>query len=135
VSESILDSTKKNLGIAADDTTFDADIIMHINSAISTLTQIGVGVSTGFAIEDDTAVWSDLLGTDPRLNAAKTFVYLSVRLVFDPPQSSYAITAMKEQIQEHVFRLNVFMEATIWTDPDPEDPDLEEEDILDGGSP
>jgi hypothetical protein len=42
---------------------------------------------------------------------------------------------MKEQIQEHVFRLNVFMEATIWTDPDPEDPDLEEEDILDGGSP
>lgn len=136
MSESILDSTKKNLGIAADDTTFDADIIMHINSAISTLTQIGVGSPSGFAIEDDTALWSDLLGADPRLNAARTFVYLSVRLVFDPPQSSYAITAMKEQIQEHVFRLNVLMEATIWTDPDPEDPeDLEDTPILDGGAP
>jgi hypothetical protein len=135
VTESILDSTKKNLGIAQTDTTFDVDIIMHINSVFSTLEQLGVGPAGGFAIVDDTAVWSDFLGTDHRLNQVKTYMYLRVRLIFDPPQSSYAITAMQEQIKEHEWRLNVIMEATLWTDPDPDEPDLEEEDILDGGAP
>lgn len=135
MTESILDSTKKNLGIAQTDTTFDVDIIMHINSVFSTLEQLGVGPAGGFAIVDETALWSDFLGTDHRLNQVKTYMYLRVRLIFDPPQSSYAITAMQEQIKEHEWRLNVIMEATLWTDPDPDEPDLEEEDILDGGAP
>ena len=135
MTDSILDSTKKNLGIAPTDTTFDVDIIMHINSVFSTLEQLGVGPAGGFAIVDDTAVWSDFLGTDHRLNQVKTYMYLRVRLIFDPPQSSYAVTAMQEQIKEHEWRLNVIMEATLWTDPDPDEPDLEEEDILDGGAP
>lgn len=138
MSESILDSTKKALNITASDTSFDADIIMHINSVFSTLEQLGVGPVGGFAITDNTAVWSDFIGTDKRLNQVKTYMYLRVRLIFDPPQSSYAVTAMQDQIKEHEWRLNVIMEATIWTDPDPDpipDEDLEDSPILDGGAP
>jgi hypothetical protein len=119
MSDSILTSTKKILGIEADYTAFDLDIITHINSALSTLTQIGVGPELGFMIEDASAEWVDFLGTDPRLNAVKQYVYLRVKMVFDPPQSGYAVTAMKEQIQEHEWRLNVQMEHTIWVDPMP----------------
>lgn len=135
MSDSILDSTKKVLGLEADYTAFDIDIIMHINSVFSTLQQIGVGPSAGYAIEDDAALWSDFLGSDPRLNAVKTYMYLRVRLLFDPPQTSYGVEALKEQIKEHEWRLNTYMEATIWVDPDPGDVELEEEDILDGGAP
>lgn len=120
MSDSILTSTKKMLGLEDDYTAFDLDIILHINSALATLTQLGVGPTEGFFIEDKEALWVDLLGTDPRLNSVKQYVFLRVRLVFDPPQTSYAVEAMKEQIREHEWRLNVHMESTIWTDPDPE---------------
>lgn len=119
MSESILNSVKKILGIEEDYTAFDLDIIIHINAALSTLTQLGVGPDTGFAIEDDTAEWATFLGSDTRLNPVKQYVYLRVKAVFDPPQSSYAVQAMKEQIQEHEWRLNVTMEETIWVDPNP----------------
>lgn len=119
MSDSILTSTKKILGIEADYTAFDPDIIMHINSVFSTLTQLGVGPETGFMIEDATPTWEDLLGTDPRLNAVKQYVFLRVKMVFDPPQSSYAVAAMNDQIKEHEWRLNVQVEHTIWTDPFP----------------
>lgn len=136
MSESILTSTKKILGLEEDYTAYDPDIIMNINAALSTLTQIGVGPTEGFMIEDATAVWS-LLGSDIRvISACKQFVYLSVRAVFDPPSSSYAVQAMKEQIGEQLWRINTLMEETIWTDPDP-DP-LPEDDgdyLLDGGAP
>jgi hypothetical protein len=136
MSESILTSTKKILGLEADYTAYDLDIMIHINSALSTLTQLGVGPTEGFMIEDASTLWSDFLGSDLRLNAVKQYVYLKVRSVFDPPQSSYAVTAMNEQIKEHEWRLNTVMEASIWTDPDP-DPLPEDEDdyILDGGAP
>lgn len=137
MSESILTSTKKILGLEADYTAFDLDIMISINSALSTLTQIGVGPTEGFMIEDDTALWSDLLGSDPRLNAVKQYVYLKVRSVFDPPSSGYAVTAMNEQIKEHEWRLNTLVEESIWTDPDPDD--LPDDELatpdLDGGSP
>lgn len=132
---SILTDTKKNLGIAADDESFDIDIIMQINSALSTLAQLGVGPLEGFMIEDETAVWTDLLGTSPRFNMAKTYVYLKVRQVFDPPTSGYAVTAFDQQIKELEWRLNVVREETDWNDPfePPLDPD--EPDIIDGGGP
>lgn len=135
MSESILTSTKKILGIEEGYTAFDPDIIMNINAALSTLTQIGVGPAEGIMIEDALAEWS-LLGSDIRvLSACKQFVYLNVRSVFDPPNSSYAVTAMKEQIDEQLWRINTLMEPTIWTDPDP-DPLPEDDDyILDGGAP
>lgn len=117
---SILISTKKNLGIAADYDVYDLDIITHINTAFSTLAQLGVGPVNGFMIEDDTAEWADFFGTeDFQLNSARTYVYLKVRLLFDPPQTSYLIAAMEKQIEQIEWRLNVHREETAWVDPDP----------------
>ena len=128
--QSILTSTKKVLGIAADYTAFDLDIITHINTAFSTLTQLGVGPVAGFAIEDDTAVWADFYVDDIQYNAVKSYVFLRVRMLFDPPQTSYLITAMEKQIQELEWRLNVHREETGWVDPMP--PDYYIEDIHEG---
>jgi hypothetical protein len=116
---SILISTKKTLGIAEDYTVWDHDIITHINSAFSTLTQLGVGPTAGFMIDDETAEWSDFIGTDLELNSVKTYIYLRVRLLFDPPATSYAISAMKDQVDQLEWRLNVHREETQWVDPDP----------------
>ncbi len=129
---SILKSVKKILGLPADYTAFDLDIITHINSVFSTLQQLGVGPAAGFMIEDDTDVWDTFLGADIRLNSVKTYVYLRVRMLFDPPQTAHLIAAMKEQIQEMEWRLNVHVEDTIWVDPDPTLPD-EDPLVLDGG--
>jgi hypothetical protein len=82
-------------------------------------------------IEDAEDTWDAFLGTDLNLNAVKTYTYLRVRLLFDPPTTSYHIAAIKEQIQELEWRLNVYRETTEWVDPNPEiDPEL----ILDGGT-
>ena len=118
--QSILTSTKKVLGIAEDYTAFDLDIITHINTAFSTLTQLGVGPAAGFAIEDNVAVWTDFYADDLQYNAVKSYVFLRTRMLFDPPQTSYLITAMEKQIQELEWRLNVHREETDWVDPDPE---------------
>lgn len=114
---SILDTTKKALGIAFDYDVFDSDIIMHINSAFSTLNQLGIGPAEGYMIEDDQETWDAFLGNDPMLNSVKTLVYLKVRLVFDPPQTGFAQEAMKQQIQELEWRLNVYREGKDWTAP------------------
>jgi hypothetical protein len=116
---SILTSTKKILGIAADYTVFDLDIITHINTAFSTLTQLGIGPVAGFMIEDESAEWSDFLGDDLQLNSVKTYVFLKTRMLFDPPQTSYLISAMNAQIEELEWRLNTHREETAWVDPDP----------------
>jgi hypothetical protein len=129
---SILTDVKKVLGLDADYTAFDVDVTMHINSVFSTLNQLGVGPEDGFMIEDATPAWSDFLGADNRLNAVKTYVYLRVRLLFDPPTSSYGLAAMQEQAKELEWRLNVQIEHTRWVDPTPVDPD-EIPVVLDGG--
>lgn len=118
---SILTSVKKNLGLLEANEAFDPEIILYINSSLSTLNQLGVGPATGFAIEDATATWDDFLGTDPRLNNVKLLVSLSVRMAFDPPTTGYLIDAMKEQIRELTWRVNAYREETAWTDPDPEE--------------
>ena len=105
--DSILTSIKKLLGITAEYTQFDTDLIIHINSVFSILTQLGVGPSTGFSIHDEYSVWTDFLPEDPRLEMVKTYVYLKVRLMFDPPDRSAVADAMKRQIDELEFRLNV----------------------------
>jgi hypothetical protein len=122
MSESILNSIKKILGLSEDYLVFDPDIILHINSAFGTLNQLGIGPVEGFAIEDDTATWADFLGTDLRLNAVKQYIGLKVRIVFDPPDTSYYLAAMEKQIQEHEWRLNVVREGDSWVDPDPDLP-------------
>jgi hypothetical protein len=112
--ESILTSIKKLLGITEEYTHFDEDLIMHINSVFMILTQLGVGPATGFAIEDDSATWEDYLpeATGMKLQAVKTYIYLRVRLLFDPPTSSAAMEALNRQISEYEWRLNVVAEST-----------------------
>ncbi len=120
---SILIGTKKILGLAEDYTAFDHDVTTHINAAFSTLTQLGVGPAAGFMIEDETAVWNDFVDdTDFQFNSVKTYVYLRVRMLFDPPATSFVIAALNEQIKELEWRLNVHREETDWTDPDPPGP-------------
>jgi hypothetical protein len=107
IPNSILETTKKALGIAPDYDVFDSDIIMHINSVFFTLHQLGYGPDAGFQIEDEYATWDTFLGADPLLNSIKSYMYLRVRILFDPPATSYHISAMKEQIQELEWRLSV----------------------------
>lgn len=117
MSDSILTSTKKVLGLDEAYTAFDPDILLHINSVFSTLCQLGIGPAGGFAIGDATANWVDFLGTDPRLNSVKTYTYLRVRLLFDPPTTSFVQDSMKRQIDELEWRLNVHRESTAWVNP------------------
>ena len=105
--ESILTSIKKLLGIEEEYTQFDADIIMHINTVFLNLTQLGVGPSEGFLIKDDTAIWDDFIGDSSQLQAVKTYMYLKVKLLFDPPLSSSVTESMNRMIAELEWRLNV----------------------------
>lgn len=114
--QSILNSTKKILGVPEDYCAFDLDIITHINSVFSTLTQLGIGPLEGFMIEDDRSEWPDFIGDDLEYSAVKSYVFLRVRLLFDPPSTSYLITAVEKQIQELEWRLNVHREGTVWVD-------------------
>lgn len=118
---SILTETKKILGIEEDYTAFDLDIMTHINTVFSTLSQLGIGPAGGFAIEDDTATWDDFgdMVVDLELNMVKTYIYLRVRFIFDPPTTSYLLDAMKQQIEEFEWRLNVKREDTFWVPPAP----------------
>lgn len=105
--ESILTSIKKMLGISKEYTHFDEDLIMHINSALAVLGQLGVGPSEGFFIEDESAEWSNFVSDLSKLQFIKTYVYQKVKLLFDPPQSSAAIQALNESIKEFEWRINV----------------------------
>lgn len=109
--ESILISIKKLLGMAEDYDHFDQDIIMHINSVLMTLTQIGVGPAEGFSITGDSATWDDFVSEESKLEAVKTYIYLKVRLVFDPPQHSAHIAAMEKLAAEYEWRLNTAAET------------------------
>jgi hypothetical protein len=111
--ESILTSIKKLLGIEEDYTHFDADIVMHINSVFMILTQLGVGPSEGFIIEDKTKTWTDFLPNSDlaKLSAVKSFIYLKVRLLFDPPSSSAVIESTNKLISELEWRLNISAES------------------------
>ncbi len=105
--DSILRSIKKLLGIAGEDDSFDEDIIIHINSAGSYLSQLGVTSFDNFLITDDTAVWSDYILDPSRLADIKQYVYFRVRLAFDPPTNSFLVENIKEQMRECEWRINV----------------------------
>lgn len=109
--ESILTSIKKLLGIAEEYEHFDEDIIMHINSVLMILTQLGVGPSEGFRIEDSSATWNDFIPDDVRLDSVKSYMHLKVKLLFDPPLSSAAIESMNRMISEFEWRINVAAES------------------------
>lgn len=111
---SILTDTKKMLGIDESYSAFDLDIKLHINSVLSKLDQLGIGPPGGMMIADEAATWVDLIGDDHRLNQVKTYVYLNVRMGFDPPQVGFVLTAMKEQIQEQEWRLTAVLDNDRW---------------------
>lgn len=106
--ESILRSVTKMLGMTEDYEHFDHDIIIHINSVFVDLYELGVGDRV-FQIEDDTSKWSDFI-TDERLNYVQQYVFLKVRLVFDPPTSSFVLTSIEDKIKELEWRINVMVD-------------------------
>lgn len=105
--ESVLTSIKKMLGIVEEYTHFDADLIMHVNSVLSILNQIGVGPSEGFSIEDKEDVWTDFIPQSPKLEFVKSYVYMKVKLLFDPPISSAAIESINRLTSELEWRIQV----------------------------
>ena len=105
--ESILTSIKKLLGITEEYEHFDQDIIMHINSVFMILTQMGVGPEEGFTISDSTTTWNEFTNDDKKIEAVKTYVYLKVILLFDPPASSSVMEAINRSISELEWRLNI----------------------------
>ena len=126
---SILTSIKKSLGYEEADTSYDPDLIMYINTTLSALRQIGVGPELGFRIEDKTATWVNFLGTDPELDFVQSYVYLKVRLIFDPPATSFAIKAIEDLLREYEFRMNFEYERENTVVP------LIDDEIIDGGAP
>lgn len=103
--ESILISIKKLIGLEEAYTIFDEDIKIHINSAIASLCQMGVGPSNGFMITSESEKWSDFVGNDMMLNEVRSLVYLKVKLLFDPPTNSNLMESMKQMIKEYEWRL------------------------------
>ena len=108
--DSILTSVKKIIGISEEDESFDTDLIMHINSVLMILNQLGVGPEDGFSITDKSAVWTDVIGDNKFIEAVKTFVGLKVRLIFDPPTSSAVLDSINKTISELEWRINVMVE-------------------------
>ena len=115
--ESILKSVKKLLNVPSDLDVFDQDIIMHINSVFSLLHQLGVGPEEDLQIEDDTAEWSDFFVYED-LNMIRSYTFLRVRMLFDPPTMSFLLDSMKQQIQEFEWRISTQREWHL----DPTDP-------------
>jgi hypothetical protein len=110
---SILNSTKKVLGIAPSYTAFDQDILTHINAVFSILEQLGIGPVGGYFITDEIPTWDDFLTTpeeQTRLNLVRSYVFLKVRMLFDPPTTSFLLESMNKQISEFEWRLNVLRE-------------------------
>jgi len=104
---SILDTTKKMLGVSPDYDIFDIDIIMHINSTFSTLHQLGVGPDVPFSITDSSANWSSFIGAKTGIESVKSYVWAKVKLAFDLPTTSLAIDALQKMCTEFEWRLNV----------------------------
>ena len=105
--ESILDSIKKLLGPSSDYTQFDQDIITHINTALMDLNRIGIGPPEGFSIKDSSSVWTDFVEDISKIEGVKTYIYLSVRLVFDPPLNASILASIERQISKLEWTLNV----------------------------
>lgn len=110
--ESILDSVKKVIGLGFDYTAFDADIVLHINSTFATLHQLKVGPDTPYFITDRENLWTEFIEDKTGIDSVKTYVYAKVKLLFDPPPTSYGIASFERICSEFEWRLNVRAEGT-----------------------
>lgn len=117
---SILNTIKKLLGIDILDDSFDVDIITHINSTFMILNHIGIGPKETFLITGATETWESFLGTTKNIDGVKSYVYLKVKLLFDPPTSSFVLEANNRIISELEWRLNNTTDAGLY--PVPVDP-------------
>ena len=144
MTDSILLATKRTLGLADDYVVYDQEIILHINTVLGTLTQLGIGPELGFMITGEDETWETFIGPGPdgseadyelRYNMVKSYMYLRVRLIWDPPPIGYVLTAWQEQVKELEWRINTAREDIVHPyvpPPPPEDPiDL----LFDGGTP
>ena len=111
---SILTSTKKILGLDAVYTAFDLDILTHVNAAFATLAQLGVGPADGFYIEDESSTWDELGVPDQQLSLVKSYFYLKVKMLFDPPTTSFLLKAQEAQIEQFEWRLTSLHDADIY---------------------
>ena len=107
MTDSIFESVKKVLGLLGDDSSFDQDILLHINSVVSTLRQLGLSIPADFYVRDDVQTWRDLLGEFRDLDLVKSYMTMKVRLMFDPPSSSFGLKSMEEMVKEYEWRINV----------------------------
>lgn len=109
--DSILQSIKKLLGPGAEQTEFDQEILMDINGVFFELQQLDVGPEEGFAIYDETAKWIDFTTNKKLLSAIKPYMYLKVKLIFDPPTSSSVLTSFENMVNRFEWRINVAAES------------------------
>lgn len=111
--ESILRTIKRMIGPSILSNEFDTDLVVHINSALFTLYELGVGPEPCFSITGETETWGDYLGDSKNLEAVKTYIFLKVKMLFDPPTIGGVITAYESMIKEYEFRLNVMVDPGI----------------------
>jgi hypothetical protein len=112
--DSILNKTKALLGVELDDDSFDIEIITLINSVFADLVLLGIGPDEGYMIEDSTTPWSDYLENKLYLNQVKSYMYLRVRMLFDPPATSFALDSTKEQINKYEFMLSLYAPKAVY---------------------
>jgi len=106
MTSSILDDIKHTLGIVPEETAFDMDIMIFVNGVFGTLTQLGLGPISGYQITSSANVWDEFF-TDPRLNAVKSYIFLCVKMQFNPPDTGFVLQSMERQKTELEYRLNV----------------------------
>lgn len=111
--DSILDTVKHSLDIDVEDTAFDTSIIMHINSVSMDLAHLGIGPADGFVIQDASAKWTDYIQLEllNKLQYVQTYMYLRVKLLFDPPGSASILASYEKQVEKAEWRLNEIMES------------------------
>ena len=108
MAESILQTIKRMIGPSMLSNEFDTDLVVHINSVLFDLNELVVGPREGFVVTGDTETWEDFLGEDTKnLEAVKTFIYLKVKMIFDPPTVGGVINAYEKLIKEYEWRINV----------------------------
>ena len=113
IQDSILDTTKRQLGLDLADDSYDVEIVMHINSIFFILTQLNVGPTNGFSILGKEEVWADFIGED-QIHAVRTLMGLRVKLIFDPPATGPMIAAIERVAEQMEWRLNIHMEGVKW---------------------
>lgn len=115
--KTILEDIRHAIGLGDEHTFFDSDLIMHINSTFDVIHQLGAGPITGFTIQNGTETWDDYFAGHETIEFIKTYVYISTKLVFDPPQNSFLVKALEDKQKEYEWRINVAAESKFWKTP------------------